>query len=318
MHIFHDMNYEDLNFLHLIDALYREGSVSRAAERLDLTQPAVSHALARMRSRFGDELFVRSASGMTPTPVGERIAQGARRVLELIQRDIWDGPTFNAQASDRVFSVGMTDMGGNVILPRVIAALAKEAPGVRIKPVALRPNEVSDLLERGAIDVAWGFFGNLSDNLYQQTLFRRALTGIARKGRLAQGAIDFDAFVQAQHVLASATAQTNELLQRSVRERGATLQVAIEVPYLLAIPAIVSSSDFLATVPDELASFFSRIAEIEVFPLPVSIPDIAVKQYWHARYNTDSGNQWFRTLVKHCLKHNDVMPVAQGVAAASA
>ena len=302
------MNYDDLNFLHLMDALFRERSVSRAANRLDLTQPAVSHALARMRVKFGDELFVRSGSGMTPTPAGERISLGARRVLELIQSDIWDGPTFDSHTSTRTFTVGMTDMGGTVILPRIMGALTEEAPAVAIKPVAVRPSEVSELLEAGTIDVAWGFFGNLSDKLYQQTLFRRSLTGIARKGTQKQHAIDFDRFVNARHVLASATSQMNELIAQGVRERGGALKVALEVPYLLAIPGIVAGSAYLATVPNELADLFLRIADIEVFELPLLVPDIAVKQYWHARYNTDAGNQWFRTLVKNAFAAEAARP----------
>jgi DNA-binding transcriptional LysR family regulator len=295
------MSYEDLNFLYLIDALYREGSVSRAAERLALTQPAVSHGLSRMRQKFGDELFVRSGAGMSPTPMGERIALGARRALEVIQADIWDGSSFNPAKSDRTFAVGMTDMGGTVILPRVIKVLSAEAPFIRLKPVAVRPAEVSELLESGVIDAAWGYFGSLSEKLYQQTLFRRSLIGIIRKGEGKTRKMTFEKFVSMQHVFASATSQTNDLLQQKIKEQGHTLHVALEVPYLLAIPGIVAGSDYIATVPNELAELFLRLAEIEMFALPLSIPAIAVKQYWHARVNGDTGHQWFRTLVQTCV-----------------
>lgn len=305
MHRMHAMSSEDLNFLYLIDALYREGSVSRAAERLNLSQPAVSHALARLRTRFGNELFVRSTAGMEPTAVGERIATGARRVLDMIQSDIWNEPTFQPATSTRTFSVGMTDMGGAVILPRVVAALTGAAPQVSIRAVAVRPQEVSTLLESGTIDLAWGYFGNLNTTLYQQTLFRRALTGIVRKGR-SIAPIDFNAYVRARHVIATATAQTNILLEQEVKERGAVLQVALEVPYLLAIPGIVAGSDYLATVPEELADMFLRMAEIEVFKLPLDVPALAVKQYWHARLNADAGIVWFRTLVRELYLGNDI------------
>src|SRR5690606_19505199 len=102
----------DLNFLYLVDALYREGSVSAAARRLDLTQPAASHALNRLRARFGDPLFVRSGAGMTPTPTGERMARGAARALALIRSDVLEEPRFDPGQSERRFTVGMTDMGG--------------------------------------------------------------------------------------------------------------------------------------------------------------------------------------------------------------
>lgn len=291
----------DLNFLYLIDALYEMGSVSKAAEKLGLTQPAVSHGLARMRLKFNDELFVRSGSGMCATPTGERVAIGARKTLDLIQTEIWGASTFNASTSDRTFSIGMTDMGGTFILPRVIKTLEFEAPFVKIKPIAVRPSEVNDFLETGAIDVAWGYFGNLTSRLYQQTLFRRSLVGIIRKVTDVPPVITFKTFVSMKHVFASATSLTNALLAQNVREKGETLHVALEVPYLLAIPGIVANSNYIASVPSELADLFLRLASIQVFDLPLSIPVIGVKQYWHHRYHGDAGHQWFRTMVQHCV-----------------
>lgn len=301
MHGMHTMGYEDLNFIYLMDALYQERSVSRAADRLGMTQPAVSHGLSRMRAKFDDELFVRSGSGMSPTPKGERIALGAHRALKLIQADIWEGPTFEPRESTRTFTVGMTDMGGTVILPKVIQMMSTESPLISIKPVAVRPTEVSSLLEDGVIDIAWGYFGHLSEKLYQQTLFRRSLIGIIKKGPGKAKEMDFERFVSTPHVLASATTQTNELLKQKVAEKKRNLHIALEVPYLLAIPGIVAGSNYIATVPDELAALFLRIAAIEVFVLPLSIPDIAVKQYWHARFNNDPAHQWFRSLVLGCF-----------------
>ena len=297
------MDAHDLNFLYLVDALYRERSVSRAAEKLNLTQPAVSHGLNRLRTKFGDSLFVRTAAGMSPTPLGERIALGARRALELIQTEILDEPQFEPFRAKHTFVVGMTDMGGTVILPRVIQALSVQAPQMRIVPVALRPHEVNEMMQNGSVDMAWGFFGHLSPALYQQTLFRRPLIGIRRKSkaRAKHAPVDFEAFVDTPHVFATATAVTNELLVQKVKERGATLQVALECPYILAVPAIIASSDYLATVPDQLARLFLRLADIETFNLPLAIPDAIVKQHWHARHNDDVAHRWMRSFVAECF-----------------
>jgi len=294
------MAQQDLNFLYLVDALYREGSVSRAARRLDLTQPAVSHALNRLRAKFGDQLFVRAGPGMAPTPMGERVAQGARRALALIQSDILDGPGFEPRQAERTFAVGMTDMGGTVIMPKVMQALQRQAAGVRIKPVALRPADVGAMLESGAVDVAWGYFGHLSGGLYQQTLFRRALTGIRRKQQ-GRRPMTLQRFVDTPQVVANATALTNELLRQKLKERGHTLRIALECPYILAVPAIVAGTDYIATVPDQLAKLFLRLAEIEMFRLPLAVPDVTVKQHWHARLNDDPAHRWFRSLVFGCF-----------------
>lgn len=289
----------DLNFLYLVDALHKEGSVSGAARRLNLTQPAVSHALNRVRTRFGDQLFVRSGAGMAPTPMGERLALGARRALALIQADILDEPSFDPGQTERVFTVGMTDMGGSVILPKVMKMLDKQAPGITVRPEVVGPSDIGRMLESGVIDIAWGYFGRLGPGLYQQTLFRRALTGIRRKSR-RKTAMTLDTFVNAQHVLANATAVTNALLQQRLKDRGHTLKIALECPYILAVPAIVAGTDYIATVPDELADLFLRLAEIETFELPFAMPDISVKQHWHARFNDDEGHRWFRAKVYEC------------------
>jgi len=291
------MDLQDLNFLYLMDALYREGSVSRAALKLNLTQPAVSHGLNRLRAKFQDRLFVRVGAGMAPTPLGERIAMGARRALDLIQADILDAPQFDPLQAKNTFVVGMTDMGGTIILPRVVQLLSIKAPQMRVVPVALRPHEVNDMIESAAVDLAWGFFGHLNRSLYQQTLFRRPLIGIRRKSRAKRAVLSFEEFVGALHVFATATAVTNDLLQQKVKERGGVLQVALECPYILAVPAIVANSDYVATVPDELARLFSRLAEIETFPLPLEMPDVLVKQHWHARNNDDVAHRWFRSFV---------------------
>lgn len=288
-------NGQDLNFLYLVDALYREGSVSRAAERLGLTQSAASHALNRLRERFGDQLFVRSGTRMSPTPEGERVALGARRVLALVQNDIWEQQVFEPARAERVFVVGMTDMGGTVALPRVLKALQAVAPNVKVEPMAVQPDEVSALLENGRLDLAWGYFGHLSGALYQQTLYRRPLIGIWRKGRGTHA--DFDTFVSASHVLASATARTNELLKQLLKAHGHELKLGLVCPYILAVPAIVAGSDYIATVPEELARVYVRLAEIDLFALPLHVPDIIVKQHWHARHNDDAGHRWFRSLV---------------------
>lgn len=297
----HKVKQEDLRFLYLLDALYQERGVSRAADRLGLTQPAVSHGLNRMRLQFDDALFVRSGAGMAPTPLGERLALAARRVLELVQSEIWEGESFSPTQSDRVFTVGMTDMGGTVILPKVVHALGEASATVRIRPVAVRPTEVNTLLEKGVIDLAWGYFGDLSEKLFQQTLFRRSFVGIIRRGDPAASTMDFNTFVQRAHVFASVTTFSNELLQRTVKARGRKLQVALEVPYLMAIPGIVAGTSYLATVPDEVAEIFLRIADIQTFVLPLPIPAISVQQYWHARYNDDAAHKWFRATVRSCF-----------------
>ncbi|QRX81729.1 LysR family transcriptional regulator [Glaciimonas sp. PAMC28666] len=301
------MNVPDLNFLYVVQALFEEKSVSRAARRLGLTQPAVSHALGRLRVIFQDDLFVRAGAVMAPTPTGERVAMGAIRALALIQQDIWDARTFDPLTTTRTFSVCMSDMGMMVLLPRLLGALQQYAPHATLKPIQVQSLELASVLQDGAIDLAIGYLGKMGENLYQQALLRRSLVGIIRQRKNKKPAITLERFINSKHVLAGTLALTNQLLAEELRLLGARLMIAIEVPYLLSVPSVVATSDFIACVPSELAELFSRLADIEVFELPVHLPDLTVKQFWHARFHDDPVHQWFRKLVAETLGDKDVV-----------
>ncbi|CAM5216681.1 DNA-binding transcriptional LysR family regulator OS=Castellaniella defragrans OX=75697 GN=HNR28_003415 PE=3 SV=1 [Castellaniella defragrans] len=194
-------------------------------------------------------------------------------------------------------------MGGTVALPRVLKALAGQASGIRIEPVAVGPAAVGGQVERGELDLAWGDFGDLGASLYQQTLYRRPLIGIWRKGRGT--VIDHEQFMSALHVVASVTSRANELLGALFKKRGHELRTGLVCPYVLAIPAIVAHSDYVAVVPKELARLFARVAEIETFSLPLKIPDLVIKQHWHARYHDDPAHRWFRSFVFDTLSEDE-------------
>lgn len=307
------MNTPDLNFLYVIQALFEEKTVSRAAERLGLTQPAVSHALSRLRVSFQDDLFVRAGSVMAPTPTGERIAQGAIATLALIQREIWDVKAFDAQTTTRTFSVCLSDMGMIVLLPKLLGALREHAPRATLKPIQVPSLELASALQDGAIDLAIGYLGKMGDNLYQQTLFRRSLVGIVRSSKLngkpgrsktakeQPARMTLEQFVASEHVLAGTLSLTNQLLDEELRHQGERLKVGVSVPYLLTVPGLVATSDYIACVPSELAELFAQLADIRMFELPVKLPDLTVKQFWHARFHNDAAHRWFRGLVAQTL-----------------
>jgi DNA-binding transcriptional LysR family regulator len=297
------MQLPDLNFLYVLHALGEERSVSRAAERLGLTQPAVSHALGKLRTLFQDDLFVRAGSVMAPTPVGEQLIAGAENALALVQREIWSARLFDAATTTRTFSVCLSDMGVIVLLPRLLAALRERAPLATLRPIQVPSPELATALQDGAVDLAIGYLGKLGDSLHQQPLFRRSLVGIIKGGATRKKLrMTLEHFVARKHVVAGTLALTNQLLEKELRHHGARLNVGVEVPYLLAVPGLVATSDFIAAVPDELAELFVRLADVDVFPLPIQLPDLLVQQFWHARYHNDAGHRWFRGLVVQTLR----------------
>lgn len=293
------MNTPDLNFLYVVQALFEEKTVSRAADKLGLTQPAVSHALGKLRTQFQDDLFVRAGAVMAPTPTGERVAQGAIRALALIRQEVWNARDFDPLTSTRTFSVCLSDMGMIVLLPKLLGALREHAPNATLKPIQVSSLELASALQDGAIDLAIGYLGKMGENLYQQALFRRSLVGIVRGKR--KKAITLEQFIASKHVLAGTLALTNQMLEEELRRRGAKLNIGIDVPSLLTVPSLVAASDYIACVPSELAELFFRMANISLFALPVDLPDLTVKQFWHARFHNDGAHRWFRGLVHDTL-----------------
>jgi len=302
------MNLPDLNFLYILQALYEERSVSRAGDKLGLSQPAVSHALGRMRETFKDDLFVRAGSAMAPTSLGERMALVSDRILNMIQQEMWEAQTFDPTTTTRTFTACMSDMGVFALLPRLLSALSAEAPNATLKPIQLPSLQLAAALEDGQIDLAIGYLGKLGQNLYQQTLFHRQLVGIARANKgLAAEEMTLAKFIESKHVVADTLALTNKLLEKELRQHGARLKVGVHVPYLLGVPSVVATSEFIASVPNELAELFSRFADIRTFELPVNIPRLTVKQFWHARHQNDAGHRWLRGLVSRTLGTGSAM-----------
>ncbi|EIN02748.1 LysR family transcriptional regulator [Paraburkholderia hospita] len=297
------MDQPDLNALYVIEALALERSVSRAADRLGLTQPAVSHALARLRESFQDDLFVRAGAVMAPTPVGEKVIDGVQRALAVIRQDIWQAKSFDAATTTRTFSVCLSDMGVIVLLPRLLAALHAQAPNATLRPIQVPSVELASALQDGEVDLAIGYLGRLGENLHQQSLFRRSLVGIiAGSGTRKTVKMSLERFVASRHVVSATLAITNQLLEKELRRQGMKLRIGVDVPYLLAVPGLVANSDYIAVVPEELAALFARLAAVDVFTLPIPLEDLTVQQFWHARYHNDAGHRWFRALVASTLR----------------
>ncbi|RDV00623.1 LysR family transcriptional regulator [Trinickia dinghuensis] len=297
------MEQPDLNALYVIEALDAERSVSRAADRLGLTQPAVSHALGRLRETFQDDLFVRAGSVMAPTPVGEKVIEGTHRALAIARQEIWQVKSFEAATTTRTFTVCLSDMGVIVLLPKLLAALHKAAPNATLRPLQVPSMELASALQDGDVDLAIGYLGRLGENLHQQSLFTRPLVGIIRGGKARKTVkMSPERFMESRHVVSSTLALTNRLLEKELRRHGKKLKVGVDVPYILAVPGLVANSDYIAIVPEELAALFSRLAAVDVFPLPLPLEDVTVQQFWHARYHNDAGHRWFRALVAETLR----------------
>lgn len=284
----------DLNLLTAFDAVWRLRNVSRAAEDLGLSQPAISNALRRLRARFGDQLFVRTARAMAPTPLAEELGAVISGALAQIRAGLERRRDFVPRSEIRTYTIIMTDIGEIVFLPRLLRHLREEAPGISIRTVQLSADETPRALEAGEVNLAIGYMPDLKTGVYQQQLFTTRYVCIVRKAHSSiRGRMTRRQFLHATHVVAEAVGTGHYVIERQLERLGVARRIGLRVPHFLALPIIVASTDMIATVPEPLAAAFRSI-DIQTIPHPIPFPELPIKQFWHERYHDDPANRWLR------------------------
>lgn len=288
----------DLNLLVVFNQLLTERKVSKVAENLGLGQPAVSNALARLRKLFDDELFLRTAHGMQPTPFAEHLAESIGYALGMIHGAVNARTSFDPATSQRSFSIGMTDIGEIYFLPRLMQRVQELAPSVTISTVRHTSLNLKDAMEAGQIDLAIGLLPQLKAGFFQRRLFEQKYVCLFRQGhKLDQKRLRAADFFAADHVAivsaGTGHGQVDEILDNHTPQR----RVKLKVPHFVAIGHILQSTDLIATVPERLAERMVEPFGLRHLPHPVDLPRIAINQFWHAKHHKDPANQWLRNLL---------------------
>lgn len=285
----------DLNLLSVFQEVYRERQISSAAKRLGLSQSAVSNALARLRRSFGDELFVRTASGMQPTPLAMQMAEPIGVAMAQVALALNQRSRFEPGTSSRRFTLAMTDVGEIYFMPTLIERCRQLAPGVEISSLRAGAVNLKEEMEGGRVDLAIGPFEDVSEALYQRQLFRQPYVSMFRKGHpLGRGALTLERFVRAEHLLVDASDSPYDRINQLLARAGVGPSVRFRVPHFTAVPYIVSTSDLVVTVPQKLAERAGAPFGLEWVTPPLELPPLQTNVFWHRRYNQDPGNQWLR------------------------
>ncbi|WP_213880812.1 LysR family transcriptional regulator [Pseudomonas sp. dw_358] len=283
--------------LQLFDVLYHSRSVTRAAEQLGLSQPTISIWLGKLREQLRDPLFVRTASGMAPTPRADILIAPCREVLESLRRlTAWEEDFVPATAQRR-FRLCVSDASHITLLPRVLAHLRVEAPGIRLEAARIDGN-TERALESGEADLAVGFVPWLGRGMYQQMLFGQDWICLTNRDhpRIAQH-LNLGHYRAEGHVQISAgTGQ--KLLEAGLARAGVQRQIILELPGFLGLGAIIGSTDLIATLPRHIGETLASMHQLAVHDCPVLIEPFSVKQHWHGRYHLDSGNRWLRGVMQ--------------------
>lgn len=299
----------DLNLLVVFNELLNTGRVQATAERMGLTQSAVSNALARLRATLGDELFIRTPSGMQPTAYAQELAEPVAYALGAIRGALNQSHTFEPCHSRKKFTVAMTDIGEIYFLPGLMDYLAKSAPDITVNAVRNVPVDLAKEMEAGRIDLALGHLPHLQTGFLQRRLFAQTYVCLFRKtSRLNKDAFSLDDFVSAEHIGISAEGTGHAMIDELFAKMGIDRKIRLYVPHFVAVGHILANTDMVATVPKALASRLAEPFNLVWTAHPVKLPEISVGMFWHAKMHKSAENRWFRDLV-FALNHHDAIGV---------
>ncbi|WP_205964228.1 LysR family transcriptional regulator [Ramlibacter agri] len=289
----------DLNLLRLFDAVYRTRNVSRAAELLDLTQPAASQGLTRLRALIQDPLFMRGAGGVQPTPKAQRLAEPVRSALATLEQALGETAAFEPASATRSFHIHMSDIGESRFLPELMVTLREQAPGVRVETRPVPREQITEALDAGRIDFAFGFLPMVKET-QRSNLLKDRYVVLLREGhpftrKRRRGKALLDALRELEFVGVRSHADTLRIVQQMKLEG----RLRLVTEHFLVLPSIVRATDLAAIMPRNIAHGFEGYAVVEPeFPQR----DFTVSLHWSRRFEADPGNRWMRGVIEGLFK----------------
>jgi len=290
------MQLTDFNLLLALDALLTEGSVTAAAERLNLSVPAMSRKLNRIRKMVGDPLFVRAGRGLVPTPRAEELRSGVHEVVEHATELLRKTENFDFGNLRRTFTIRADDGAISTLGPKLLRTLQQKAPLVAIRFTAQGRQDVVALRE-GLIDLDIGVIDDLGPEIVRQTLLRDRFIAVFRKGHplTKSRQVTPREFVKYGHVTVSRRGLLNGPVDIELGKHGLSRRIQAVVPTFMEALAIARNTDLVATVADQLTQ--NARQGMELRKLPVVTSEVTISQAWHPRFNSDPGHRAMRQLI---------------------
>jgi DNA-binding transcriptional LysR family regulator len=288
----------DLNLLTALEALLCERHVTRAAERIGLSQPAMSNALGRLRHIFKDELLVRTANGMQPTPRAEELLDQTQQLLRQIERVFESDARFDPQESKRKFSIRMSDLLSLLVLPNLLEQIAKAAPKAQLDVLHLPPARTIDALEKDEIDAAVSMGLTHSSSICAEVLFSDNMVCVMRKAHpLARKQLTLENFLAYRHMKVSMSPTDLRFVDDVLRRKKLERDVALNVPHWLVVARVLARSDYVSVMPGRLAREIAGEG-LAVRDLPFSSEPFDWTLYWHRRHESNNAIGWLRDQIR--------------------
>ncbi|MEW9796616.1 LysR family transcriptional regulator [Alteromonas sp. CYL-A6] len=286
-----NLNRIDLNLFAVFDAIYTAGSLTKAADVLCITQPAVSNSLARLREMLNDPLFVRTGHSMTPTPVAQNIIVPARQALALLRKSVQESQVFDPLTAEKAFNFASRDLLEVVILPRLMARVQNLAPNISITNYELARSQVVSAMASGNLD----FFADASaftdPHLRKEKIAQDRLVVMARKNHpaLKQG-LDLDTFLRLGHINVSHRKSGAGPIEIALDKLGKRRKVVMRGQHFLTVPSAIAKTDLVACLPYHLAKHY----DLAIYELPFDVPPVEYFLYWHVSADHDNAHKWMR------------------------
>ncbi|CAG9175813.1 LysR family transcriptional regulator [Cupriavidus respiraculi] len=292
-----DLRGIDLNLLVVLEALLAERHISRAALRLHLSQPAVSHALARLRQLLDDPLLVRGQGGLVLTERAHELAAPLAEALAQVR--ILLGPSgFQPATARRSFRLAMSDYGTMVMLPRLLRAVRKAAPGIELVVTQASREAMVAQVADGEVDLAMGVFGQLPDSVRGETLFEDGYACVVDAATVRDtGRLDQVAYLARSHVLVSADRERVDPIDAVVARQGGRRKIACALPHYSVAPTLIAGTNLVLTTARRSLAALAEDPRFAIFAPPFAVPDFAFGAIWQQRVEADPGHTWLRARV---------------------
>ena len=290
-----DLANLDLNLLRVFDAIARERHVTRAARLLNLSQPAVSNALARLRTALADELFLRRPGGVEPTELALSLIEPVAEVLDRLRATLAAHAPFDPASADRIFSLALSEYAETVLAPPLLARLVREAPGCMLAVRHADRTNIQELLASNQSEMAVGMFDEPPSLYTRVRLLPEAFLTILRPGHpLAEGELTLERFSAYPHLLHSANGSRDGALDVPLQQAGFPRRLGAVVAHLSAVPGILMGTDMIMTLSARLATQLAEAHGLVVRPCPVEMRHLRLSLIFHRRFEADQGHAWLR------------------------
>ncbi|MCU6435581.1 LysR family transcriptional regulator [Undibacterium sp. Jales W-56] len=289
----------DLNLFTVFEAIYTEGSVTRASQKLFLTQPAISHALNRLRVIFEDPLFIRQGHAMVSTPLARSIIEPVRQALRGLEVTLADAGKFDPTLANKQFNLALRDVLESTVLPPLLKSMTEQAPRISLAAIQVERRELVSELAAGSIDLAIDMLLPLPNDIRRQQIVQDTTVVVARKAHPAikKGRLDLDTYLQAEHVLASSRRKGMGLEDFELSRLGLQRRIRLRCQHYFAACRVISQTDLLLTMPERYARIANEQFGNQILPFPLPMPSWDVYLYWHQNVEHDPANRWLRELL---------------------